>query len=67
MGTRGRFLAYFSGADTLSVIEDPDWEELNLDLYRECIGWCCDEGTTTIEDLTGRLVSYMTLMDCWVA
>lgn len=61
------FLAYLSGANTIEVIEDPDRDELNLDLYRECVGWCRNEDVTTIPDLTGRMVSHETFMEQWVA
>jgi len=61
------FLAHLTGVDTIEVIEDPDRDELNLDLYRECVGWCRDEDVTTIADLTGRVVSRETFMDRWVA
>ena len=61
------FLAYISGANALEVIEDPDRDELNLELYRECVGWCRDEDITTIADLTGRVVSHETFMERWVA
>lgn len=61
------FVAYLSGADTLAVVHDPDREALNLELYRECVGWCRDESVTGIADLVGRVVSRETFLDEWVA
>lgn len=60
------FLAYLSGAETLQVVPDPDREELNIPLYRECVGWCREESVTEVSDLVGRVVSRETFLEKWV-
>lgn len=60
------FLAHLSGAATLNVVSDPDREELNLDLYRECVNWCRDEEISSIGDLSGRIVSHDTFVEKWI-
>lgn len=61
------FLAYLAGADMLEIVSDPDQKELNIPLYRECVGWCRDESVTQVEDLAGRVVSRDTFLEQWVA
>lgn len=61
------FLAYLGGAPTLEVRTDPDREELNIPLYRDCVGWCRGESITTIADLAGRVVNRETFEERWVA
>lgn len=61
------FLAYLAGADTLEIVPDPDQKELNIPLYRECVGWCRDESVTQVEHLAGRVVSRDTFLEQWVA
>lgn len=59
------FLAALAGADALSVAETD--EDLPMDVYRECVRWCRDEGVTDVRDLLGRAVNADTFEAEWVA
>lgn len=61
------FLTYLAGAETLEVVPDPDRDELNVPLYRQCVGWCREESVTRVADLVGRVVSRETFLEQWVA
>lgn len=65
--TRG-FVAYPNGVDSLRIqeIDGSDLEELNLELYRECFGWCQEEGVTSLSDFRGRVVSHTTYEMKWI-
>jgi|APHM01.1.fsa_nt_gi hypothetical protein len=62
------FVAYLGGVDTLRVreLDGCDVEELNLELYRECLDWCQDEGVTDLSDFIRRVVSHTTYKEKWV-
>lgn len=60
-------LAYLGGANRLEIVPDPDQQELNIPLYRECVGWCRQECVTQVADLTQRVVSRPTFLEQWVA
>lgn len=60
------FLAYLAGAEELEVVRDPDRDELNLALYRECVAWCRAESVTGVADLAGRVVSPATFRAEWI-
>lgn len=60
------FVAHLTGAESIEVVPDPDRTQLNLDLYRECVGWCRAESVTQIGDLVGRVVSRETFLHRWV-
>lgn len=60
------FCAYLAGAEELSVVDDPDRDELNLPLYRECVRWCREASLATVGDLAGRLVSEATFERKWI-
>ncbi|GAB7012336.1 histone acetyltransferase [Halolamina salina] len=55
-----------SGTETVPVVRDPDREELSMGIYRECLGWCIDEGVRRPADLVGRMVSDETFRTEWV-
>lgn len=61
------FLAHLAGATTIEIVPDPDQKELNIPLYRECLGWCREESVTQVADLTGRVVSRDAFLEQWVA
>lgn len=58
--------AVLSGAETLPVVRAPDREALSMGVYRECVGWCVDEGVREPADLVGRVVSAATHQREWV-
>lgn len=58
------FLAGLAGVDELVVREDTD--DIPVDLYEECIGWCRTEGVVHVEDLVGRVVGPNTFESVWV-
>lgn len=62
------FVAYLGNVDSLRIqeLDDSDVEELNLELYRECIDWCQEEGVTDLSDLVGRVVSHTTYETEWI-
>lgn len=59
------FVAYLAGVDELRVRRDTD--DLPMDAYRECVGWCEREGITRIADLTGRVLNADDFEEKWVA
>ncbi|UPW00220.1 hypothetical protein M0R88_17115 [Halorussus gelatinilyticus] len=58
------FVAYLSGAEELQVHRDPD--DLPMDVYRECLRWCDEEGVTEIADLAGRALNDEDFEEKWV-
>jgi hypothetical protein len=58
--------AVLSGTETVPVVRDPDREELSMGIYRECLGWCVDEGVRRPANLVGRVVSDETFRTEWV-
>lgn len=58
------FLASLAGADELRVRRDED--DLEWGIYRECVGWCKDEGITRVADLHGRALNADTFVETWV-
>ncbi|PSQ03009.1 histone acetyltransferase [Halobacteriales archaeon QS_5_68_33] len=62
------FVAYLGGVDSLRIqeLDDSDTEELNLELYRECLDWCQEEGVTDLSNLVGRVVSHTTYETKWI-
>ena len=58
--------AVLSGAETVPVVREPDREELSMEVYRTCLGWCVDEGVRTPADLVGRVVSAETHREEWI-
>lgn len=58
------FLAWVAGTGELRVRQDTD--DLDLATYRQCVGWCEDEGITEIGDLAGRAVNADTFVEVWV-
>lgn len=58
------FAAYLRGADELRVARDED--DLPLDVYRTCLGWCRDEGVTEIADLAGRVLDGESYEELWI-
>lgn len=59
------FVAYLAGAEQLRVIRDAD--DLPMDVYRTCLGWCEDEGVIEIGDLVGRVLDADDFEAKWVA
>lgn len=57
---------YLAGETELRVERDPDRDDLDLSLYRECISWCEAEGVTAVPDLVGRVVSAETYQQQWI-
>ncbi|WP_436923912.1 histone acetyltransferase [Halosimplex amylolyticum] len=52
------FAAYLTGVDAVAVEYDEDLAaKFDLALYRECIGWCEDEGVERVPDLVGRVLA----------
>ena len=47
-------VAYLSGASEIPVYWDED--ELDLDAYAICLGWCMEEGVHSVADLADRLL-----------
>lgn len=62
------FVAYLGGIDSLRIqeLDDSDVEKLNLELYRECLVWCQEEGVTELSDFVGRVVSDTTYKTKWI-
>jgi len=62
------FVACLGGIDSLRIqeLDDSDMEELNLELYRECLDWCQNEGVTDLSDFVGRVVSDTTYKAKWI-
>jgi len=58
--------AVLSGAETVPVMREPDREGLSMGVYRECVGWCLDEGVRRPSDLVGRIVSPETYQVKWI-
>lgn len=58
------FLAALSGAEELVVYDDP--EELSMEFYRVCVGWCKAEEITRVHDLFGRVLDAPTFVETWV-
>ena len=58
------FAAHLRGADELRVA--PDDDDLSLDAYRTCLGWCRDEGITSIADLAGRVLDEGAYEERWI-
>jgi hypothetical protein len=56
--------AYISGIKVTKVYWDED--ELDWDVYRECIKWCIDEGITSIEDLSDRIITHDEYKKLWL-
>lgn len=51
------FVAHLTGAAELRVVEDRALPETHdIDLYRECLRWCEEEGVVRVPDLTGRVL-----------
>lgn len=59
------FVAHLAGADELRVVRDSD--DLDVDLYRKCVGWCEDKDVTEISNLAGRVLNADTFEEKWVA
>lgn len=59
------FVAHLAGADELRVVRDTD--DLDVDTYRKCIGWCNEENVTEIPDLAGRVLNADEFEERWVA
>lgn len=59
--------AVLSGAESLPVVRDPDREELSMETYRVCVGWCLDGDVRTPGDLVGRVVGHERFLEEWVA
>jgi hypothetical protein len=57
---------YLTGETELRVERDPDREDLDLALYRECISWCENEGVTAVPDIVGQVVSEEVYRDRWL-
>ncbi len=58
--------AVLSGAETLPVVREPARDELSMEVYRECVGWCVDADVRRPADLVGRVVSAETHQREWV-
>jgi len=58
--------AVLSGAETVPIVRDPDREELSMDIYSACLGWCVEEGVRRPADLVGRVVSDDRFRTEWV-
>lgn len=37
--------------------DDDEWNDLDLEEYKICVGWCKDEGIHTIADLKNKIIS----------
>lgn len=59
------FVAHLAGADELRVVRDTD--DLDVETYRKCLGWCEEEGVTEIPDLAGRVLNADEFEEKWVA
>lgn len=57
---------YLAGDPELRVERDPDRDELDIALYRECVTWCAAEQVTAVPDLVGRVVSAETHEREWI-
>ncbi|WP_123537403.1 histone acetyltransferase [Halosimplex salinum] len=52
------FAAYLTGAETVTVEYDEGLaEQHDIALYRECIGWCEEEGVERAPDFAGRVLA----------
>ena len=58
------FVAHLAGADGLRIVRDED--DLDVEIYRECVGWCEDEDVTEIADLAGRVLNADDFEEQWV-
>lgn len=58
------FVAHLAGADELRVVRDTD--DLQMDVYRQCVEWCRDEDITEIGNLTGRVLNADDFETKWV-
>lgn len=58
------FVAHLAGADELRVVRDTD--DLQMDVYRQCVEWCEEEGVTEIADLAGRVLNADDFEEQWV-
>jgi hypothetical protein len=56
--------AYLFGIDQIWIYPDPD--DLTLDMYRICVGWCQSEYITSIRDLAQRVIDDQAYQVQWV-
>ena len=58
------FAAHLRGAAELRVAHDED--DLPLDVYRTCLGWCREEGVTSVADFAGRVIDDESYEVLWI-
>ncbi|MFX0102703.1 MAG: hypothetical protein ACFFCS_24260 [Candidatus Hodarchaeota archaeon] len=58
------FAAYQVGLEKVKVYWDED--ELDLEMYAACVGWCKDEGITSVADLESRVIDSDAYNKLWI-
>ena len=55
---------YLSGVNVIKVCWDED--DLDWDVYRECVKWCVDEGISWVGDLSHRIIPHDQYKKLWL-
>ncbi len=57
------FAAFLAGFTT--ILCEMETEDLDWEMYRECVKWCKDESIFTIADLKNRVISHSDYEQLW--
>lgn len=63
-GHHRAFAARLAGADDTTVVRASD--DVDLEPYRTCVGWCEEAGIESIDDLAGRVLDSADYQALWI-